>query len=392
MEPVRKSQRELEIIYEADKIQHLLKKYLANQTLFVQGYDPPHPVKLVGFTELNTVSLDMGQLEPAADAELTIFRILGRYMHLYCKFIGPTGQGNLYHAVVQHAAISRMDRSALRLPVQGDEIYLTNFRASKHTIDATLFNIPTSVKVNFGTVEQELKKKHDFAKIDVFAKRGDLLDEIRKSGLPVLVRDAREPAGFKPPGPGYFDYAAYLDDNIRKTIEQYRREKALSEIIVPVIYVTHDFSSIPLGYIRVQSRTRAYTEDDVAEIRELAFQLVDRIRDSNTVFIQEKQEVINLSRGGLKCLITHPELKEYLQRQNGFTFDLVFKMQAPITLYGVIRGAYATRGTGELTLSIQISGSSSRDGEMKRFLDNIQRYEARYIEQLEKRKKLLGQK
>jgi hypothetical protein len=43
MEPVRKSQRELEIIYEADKIQHLLKKYLANQTLFVQGYDPPHP-------------------------------------------------------------------------------------------------------------------------------------------------------------------------------------------------------------------------------------------------------------------------------------------------------------------------------------------------------------
>lgn len=378
MEPVRIPVRDLEFISEPEKIQHLLAKYLSNNTLFVKGGDPPYPVKIAGVGELNVISVDMGQLEPEKESELTLFRILARYMHLVCTVIGPTGHGNLYTLQVKSAAIARVDRHAPRIPIQSDEAYITNFRASKHTIDATLFSIPTSVKVNFASVEQQLKGKHDFIKIDVFGPRGGVLDEVRKQGLPALLTDTQDAANYKSPGPGYLDYEAAVDDGLRKTIEEYRRSKIVSEIITPVIYITHDLQSIPLGYIRAQSRSRAYTEDDVTALRELAFQLVDRIRDSNTVFIQERQELVNLSRGGFKCIISHPELKEYLQRQNGFTCDLVFKMQAPITVYSMIKGAYRTRDTGELILAVQISGNSAREGEMKRLVDNVAKLEQKY--------------
>ncbi|MBX7058460.1 MAG: DUF1577 domain-containing protein [Leptospirales bacterium] len=382
MEPVRNNVRDLEVIVDQEKIQHLLKKYLANNTMYVKGGDPPAPVVIAGFNDLNILSVDMGQLTPGKDEELTLFRILGRYMHVQGVVIGPTGQGNLYTMQLKTAAIARMERSSQRFLIRQDEACLTNFRASKHSIDATLFNIPTSVKVNFSTVEQTLKAQHDFVKIDVFSGRGSLLDEVRKTGRSALLTDTREIESYRAPGEGYLDYHDALDDALRKTMEEYRRGKIISEIIVPVIYITHDLQSIPLGYIRVQSRSKHYTTDDVLQLREMAFQLVDRIRDSNTVFIQERQELINLSRGGLKCIINHPELREYLERQNGFTFDLLFKLQAPITLYGTIRGAYKMRESGDLILAVQISGSSSRGGEIKRFEEYVAKLEARHKEQL----------
>jgi hypothetical protein len=81
---------------------------------------------------------------------------------------------------------------------------------------------------------------------------------------------------------------------------EYKREKVVSEIIVPVTYITHDMTSIPLGYIHMQSKTQSqkYTEDKVLELQQLAFEMVDRIRDSNTVIMTHRETVLNLSRGG----------------------------------------------------------------------------------------------
>lgn len=378
MQEIRKAKRQLESIPEPEKIQQILTKFLNNQTMFVRGYDPPYAVKIAGFDENNTISMDMGQFEPEPGQRLIVFRILGRYMHLECEAIQPTGQGALWTVQVHQAAIARSERGAPRMPVNEGEVYITNIRASKHAIDATLFNIPTSVKVNFGAFEQELKSKHDFVEILTFGKRGTIFDKMRKENLPLLVRDTREPESYEPPAEDYLDYKEWAEDNLRTVIEDYRRKKIISEAAVPVIYITHDLQSIPLGYIRVMSRTRRYDFDDVTELREKAFQLVDRIRDSNTVFIQEKQQLINISRGGLKAVVDNEELKQYLQRQSGFTFDVVFKMQAPITLYGMIRSAYMQKDTQDLIIALQISGNSSREGEMKRFLDNISKMEARF--------------
>ncbi|MCR9141864.1 MAG: DUF1577 domain-containing protein [bacterium] len=414
MEHIVKSERELEIIYEPEKVQHLIQKYLANQRMFLKGFDPPYAVKVAGASELNVLSVDMGEYEPEKDQELVLFRILGRYMHLKCAVVGHTGQSSLYTLAVKSAAIARKDREALRIPIHNDEAYITNIRTSKHTIDATLFNIPTSVKVGFSTFEQQLRASQiaDTIKIDVYGKRGTVLDEIRKSGKALLLTNAEDPAAYAPPpvpadgtnsadsgdsvNPGgsgdaqkieFLDYAAYLDDELQETITRYRREKIKSEIIVPINYIAHDMTSIPLGYIQLQNKSGHFDAAKVAEVQEMAATMVERIRDSNTVVVQEHQEILNLSRGGLRITITHEELKDYLARQQGFTFDLIFKMQAPITLHALIRASYFMP-SGDLILGLQISGRASRHDQVKRFEVNINNYETKIRAEIEKRKAL----
>lgn len=390
MEPTAKSERELEIIYEPEKVRHLIQKYLANQRMFLKGFDPPYAVKIAGASDLNVLSVDFGEYEPDTDQNLVLFRILGRYMHLQCTVIGHTGQSSLYTVAVKSAAIARKDRTALRLPIGRDDAYITNIRTSKHTIDATLFNIPTSVKVGFATFEQQLRAQRigDVIKIDVYGKRGTVLDDVRKTGKPLLVTNTEDPAAYRPPADsGLLNYAEILDDGLNEQITAYRREKVKSDLIVPINYLTHDMTSIPLGYIRVQSKSGYFDAEKVKELEAMAQTMVERIRDSNTVVIQERQEILNLSRGGLRVTIHHDQLKDYLGRQQGFTFDLIFKMQAPITLHALIRASYFLPN-GDMILGLQISGRASRHDQVKRFEMNINNLEAKAHAEAEKRKSL----
>ncbi len=389
MEHIVDHDRDLEIVYETEKINYLLKRHLANRTMYVKGFDPPYPVKVAGFNDLNVLSVDMGgHCEPDKDEEIVLFRILGRYLHLSCLVLGPTGQGNLYTLTVQSAGIARTERKNLRIPVNNDECHITNIRTSKHTIDATLFNVPTSVKVAFSTFEQQLRAQEAGAeiKIDVFGKRGTILDEVRKHGKALLISDTQDANAYGNEGreDHYIDYAEYLDDELREKMIEYQRQKIVSEVIVPINYITHDMSSIPLGFIQLTSQKEHYDETKVAQLMSIANQLVKRIRDSNTVVIQERQEVVNLSQGGLKVRIQHEELKDYLMRQQGFTFDLYFKMQAPITLHAMIRSAYFAP-SGDLTLGLQISGTGSGKEMLKRFAHNLAGMEAKLRDNLAKR-------
>ncbi|MBI3394990.1 MAG: DUF1577 domain-containing protein [Spirochaetia bacterium] len=384
----RQIQRDLEHISAQEKINHLIKNHLIGKVLYVADGDPPNEVKLLTLNENNMLTVDTGSLRLEETQDITLFRILGRYVHLDCTVIRHITPGNQYNLHVTNAAIAKRERSFSRIGVPEGELVMTNVRASKHMIDATLYNIPTTVKVNFASYEQRIKSSADYVKVDVFGPRGTLFDEIRKSSKTLLLSDTQNLEAYKARTPFYFEYGAYLDDKLQKTMQEYRRAKIVSEIIVPIHYITHDQSSIPLGYIHMQSKSKNFDEDKVLELQQMAFEMVDRIRDSNTVLIQEKQKILNFSRGGVKALITHPDLREYLGKQSGFTFDLLWRMQAPITLYGLIRSA-VTNANGHLMLGVQISGNSSREGEMKRFLDNVIAYEKR-VEDLQKKAKPPG--
>ncbi|MCB1174473.1 MAG: DUF1577 domain-containing protein, partial [Leptospiraceae bacterium] len=310
------------------------------------------------------------------------FRILGRYMHLECKVLRNNGQNNLFTLQILRAAIAKANRSSLRIPIKKSEAYISNIRTSKHTIDASLLNVPTSVKVNFSAVEQSLKNSADLIKIDVFGKRGTILDEIRATGQSLLIQDTSDPVSYSPPHSDLVDYAEYLDEHLDRTIQQYRNAKIRSEIIVPIIYYTHDNSPIPLGYIQIQSKSETFTMERLAALQQTASAMVERIRDSNTVLVQERQKIINLSRGGLKICIEHQDLKRYLAPMSGFTFDLFFRSQSPITLYANIRAAFKDR-MDDLILGLEISGNSSRKSEMKRFNDNLDQLESELRAQMQ---------
>lgn len=379
--------RDLDVFTDQEKINYMLEKYLNEAVMYIQGFDPPYKVKIASYTAPDSLLVNLGEYRPETGQNIVLFRILGRYMHITCTVAQQMEDEELFLLKVQSAAIAKKNRSSLRIPVTKNDVFISNIRTSKHTIDATLYSIPTSVKVNFSSVELTLKAAADYVKIDVFKDRGSILYEIQQTGKPLLVKDCSDPASYEPIDDTYVDYAEFLDDEITKKIQEYRNNKIKSEAIVPIIYYTHDNSPISLGYIQMQSNSDPFDETKIEELKQTALQMVERIRDSNTVMIQERQSIVNLSRGGLKVMIDHEDLRMYLQRMKGFTFDLFFKGQSPVTLYGSIRAAYMSRDHC-LILGIQISGTSSSKKDLKFFNDNLDLLENEYKIELEKKKSL----
>jgi len=130
--------------------------------------------------------------------------------------------------------------------------------------------------------------------------------------------------------------------------------------------------------------------DKVLEVQDLAYKLVDRIRDANTLMIAVHQEIVDISRGGAKLRITDSNLKKYILKSKGFIFDIVFKLQAPITIYGDIRYTYLDNDDNVI-VGVDFAGNSSRKDEMKRFYSIIQpmenEYRNRLIREMRQKKK-----
>ena len=376
-------ERELEYLYSADKIQHLLARHLKGRTMFLKGQDPPAEALVHEFDLNNRILLESRKVTLEAEMKLQLFRILGRYIELHCEVLKVSGD-HKYSIQVVSAAIAKKERSNLRVPLPADQAYITNILASRHTIDTDTLTIPTSVKVGFGEYEQILKRDFENVRIDTFGKRGTWLDQVKKHSKAIYTPDTEDPHTYRPSDDRCLDASALLGQKLQQKIIEYRNHKVRAEAIVPVIYMTHDRSAIPIGYIHVQSKKAPFSAGTLERLYNASADMVEKIRGSNTVMIKEKQQVLNVSRGGFRVRITHDELRTYLARQNGFTFDLVFRMQAPITLFGQIR-SQKRMASGELLLGVQIAGNSD-ESSYKRFLGNVDKLEQETKARLEAKK------
>jgi len=372
--------RELEIISSPQKIQYLLKNYLHGKKMFIKDGESSREVVVTGFDEKNSVQLHSPLEKFKIGEEIFIFRILGRYIHLQCKILEEVSN-NHYRAEVISAAIAKKDRKEIRIPVVDGEIFINHIRTSKNTIDIQRYSVPTLVKINFTNYQKELDKIYDHVVIDIFSGREGIYEAVRSTEKIFYVSNAMDPQSLKETSGKYLDLESEAGLKIENKIREYEKTRIVSEIIVPILYFTHDQCCIPIGFVQVQSRSRALTEDDVEKLKKVTEEMVERIRESNTVVVREKQQVVNFSRGGMKIAVRNKDLCKYLAHQHGFTFGLFFKGQAAITLYALIRSSY-TRPDGSMILGLQVTGSSSSEIEMKRFKENVRIFEQQYKERL----------
>ena len=113
---------------------------------------------------------------------------------------------------------------------------------------------------------------------------------------------------------------------------------------------------------------------------------MDRIRDANTVLLPVHQHILDISRGGLRLRISDENLKKSFTKAKGFIFDIVFKLQAPITIYGDIKYTIQD-GEGNMYLGVDFAGNSSRKDEMKRYYSMVRPMEMDYKKRLMKEMK-----
>ena len=359
--------RKLQPIIETDTINHMIKNYMVGKTFFIKNSFPAILVKVIKFDPKKGITVE-------SDLELTeqviIYKVFNKYMEASCT-VENTAEPNRYLLSVKAFNIALSTREHERFAVTKEEVTINNIRSARNTINASLFNIPTSVKVHFSQYEQQLRHLADEVAVKVFDKTDDKLELIRKSGKALWLEDTQEVMSYMPEmTEAFIDYREHLATEIGTVMDEYRRAKIKSEVFVPIIYIGHDGNSISLGYIHLRSKSKLFDIDFVLEIKALAFEMIDRIRESNTVLINKRQEVANISRGGLQLKITDGELKKALVHQKGISLDVIFKLQQPITVRTEIIYT-ADMPTGDLVIGVQITGSSSRGGELERFAKSI---------------------
>ena len=373
MDVNERQKRGMDYISEQDKKIHILSKFLMKTELFLKDSGSVVTAKLEKMSP-NSEMIFIHTFQPekfVPGERIILYRMLNRYVHLECLVKEQRGNHN-FILDLEKIAIAKKEREFPRLNVPAGQVWITNVITNKARIETNMFNVPTSVKVNFTDYENKLRGTCDSIKIDVFPKEAsDKIRAVQKTMKSLLIEDTQSKDCYtEAPTTDFVVFSEEVDDDVELAMKNYKNNKIVSELIIPVIYIDQDDSSIPIGYIQMQSKSTKFDIMKAMEIKTLTFEMVDRIRHSNTISVTDRFPVLDLSQGGLKVKIDHPELIKSLPRLAGFTFDIFFRMQSPLTAYGLIRSIQKDQD-GNLVLGISIAGNSSRAGEKKRFIENF---------------------
>lgn len=353
------SSRKLYIKYDVDKREVLINEYNQDNTLMIVT-DPGYKT----------------------DGTIIIYGLSDKYIEIDLEVIQEIGPG-YFKCRIKSARRATEGRRDLRFKLLQGEAVATNFRVSKHTIELSKFNIPTSIKVVLDQFQSVNSRFADQFKVDVLSLEAKdmVLKTIKNTGRSLFIQDVNDPDSYKAMTDDFVDIATLYGGDLDKLIKRNQEKGFKSIIIVPVIYITEDEQSVPFAYIQVISKSESMGIDKVIDLKDMSFRLVDRIRDANTMLIPVHQQIIDISRGGAKLKISDDDLKKYIQKSRGFIFDIVFKLQAPLTIYGEIKSVFGDN-EGSLLIGVDFEGNSSRKDEMKRFYGVLKPMEAEYKSRL----------
>jgi hypothetical protein len=363
-------ERKYQTLEDPAKLPAMLKQYASGKVYYLKGFYEKIEVKILDFKEPNVLIVDsLRDLE----GEVILYHTFNKHLEIHGAVLEKL-VNTQYKLAIGKVRIATNDRKSPRYRMSSDLVVVNNLRAARNTINASLFNVPTSVKIHLEKFQQRLKDFADEVKVKIFEKGDEKTELVRKSNKILMLEDTQDLMSYVPEDTdGFIDYREHLNTEIGTVMEDYRKKKIVSEMIVPVIYLSHDGESIPLGYIQLISHERKLGVDTALELKMLAFEMVDQMRDSNTMLINKRQSVGDISRGGMRIIVTDPELKKFLGHQKGFSFDVIFKLQQPITVFTEIR-YMATTPENDIAIGVSIRGFSSRKGESDRYhqyIDNL---------------------
>ncbi|ASV13326.1 DUF1577 domain-containing protein [Leptospira santarosai] len=366
--------RDLDVINSPEQRKHIIEKHLLKQSLNIRGGFDTETVtiqKYVDEGEKIVVELS-NEKDLPENEEIVLYRILAKYVQLECSFSKKLGP-KLVELNVNKISIAKSNRAFPRYLVSDDVAHVTNISSSKTVIDASLFNIPTLVKVSFEDYKAKLKPDNlGLVEIDVFkSDQDDKFELVKRNKKYIHIENTSLEESYTSQDENQISVEDHIHEEIVSLMRKYKDEKIISEIIYPIIYINHSRQSIPLGYIWVRNKDRILGKDTIQKLAELSKEMVARIKESNTVLTTEKFQVIDISNNGICIKITDPHLIQTLPKHTGFVFDIYIRMQGYFKVFGAIRWLSYDE-VGNLILGLELVGKSSFPGEREKFYKNIE--------------------
>jgi hypothetical protein len=351
-----------------DDVFNFIKSFLYNKPLLIKSAPDLGEVKINEFLDDGNIMV-VTHPDFLPENQFTLYSLLDKYIEIELHIKETRGPGYFKCSIFKLKKAENI-RKEIRFRTSPENVTATNFKISKQTIDVSGYNIPTTIKVLLDQFQSKNSRLSDIVKVDILSNDDNILKHIKKTGETLFIEDVSNSESYKALTEDFIDMNKLMADDLGQYIKKNIEKGYKSIIISPVIYLTDPEHSIPFAYIQLISKTEHFSIDKVLELKDLIFKLIDRIRDANTVLVQVHQEIMDISRTGAKLRITDQNLKKYIHKVKGFVFDIVFKLQAPITIYGDIKSVN-TDNDGEVFVGVDFAGNSSRDDEMKRFNDMI---------------------
>ncbi len=356
--------RDYEEIDSVDEALNLLKNHFKDKSLHIKNELEKEDVKINEYLDDKTIMI-VTNPDYIPEKKIVLYALLDKYIEIDLNVEEVRGPG-YFKCTIDKIKRAQRVRKEPRFKVAQEKVHATNFKISKHTIDVSTYKIPTSIKVLLDQFQSHNTNFSDIVKVGILDQTDKIFEHIKKTGETLFIEDISSPDSYKAITEDFINLEELLGDDLQEYKKKNIEKGYKSQIISPVIYLTDTETSIPFAYIQVISKSDTFTLENVLEIKDLIFKLIDRIRDSNTLLIQVHQQLIDLSRSGAKLKITDDNLKKYILHSKGFVFDIVFKLQAPITIYGDIRNTYYD-DKDSMFVGVDFAGNSSREDEMKRY-------------------------
>ncbi|MBU44757.1 MAG: hypothetical protein CMN76_16160 [Spirochaetaceae bacterium] len=297
MKVIVNGKRDWEVLRDPTKLLYLLDNKLEGRALFLKHSVPPAEFSREP-SENGVVTFYYAPNIPI-EGNFTLYLTLNRQIELDFQVDEILEPGHLKARPVE-VRIGKAMRAFPRIPVNDETAYVTNFRVSKNEIAPNNTKLQITNQVIFTEFEKRLGAR--FKGLKIYAPY--------EPKFPAYLKDFSDHDGQSvptPTGPGFAQ---------------------------PVVYESETGGKVNLAYMVVPEELDSVGQQELAKAAE---DMVKRIIDANTFVIKDKQKVINISEGGIAILFTNEDLKKYAPLRKWITFDLIFKMQAPLRLHGAIR-------------------------------------------------------
>ncbi|MCB1191196.1 MAG: DUF1577 domain-containing protein [Leptospiraceae bacterium] len=369
---IDRKQRDMILITDTNKKNLIISKYLnkkemqikklKTESIVIKDYNEPGNQLLIKSS--NLISFKEGE-------KVSFFKVLGRYVQLDCVVLQEKGEQN-YLLKIENLHLAHKDREDYRIVPPDDAVWVTNVRTSRTNLTTAFETVPTVVKINYSDYENKLRSKFEYIKIDIFRPGMDLKFElVKKTGKILFVHDTQDIDSYLSMDVDYLNYGEELGEEFQKVMNDYKDKRVVSEVIIPVIYYSPEsITASTIGYVHIQSKNEKILMDQVLETKVLTFEMIDRIRESNTIIKYNKFPVLNISYGGLRILITDKELAEHLPHQMSFSFDIVFKNIAPMSMNAHIK-YLSIDSLKNLIVGVQLYGLSHKPRDKKKYAECV---------------------
>lgn len=330
--------RDFSLINDEKTISYLIKEYLDNKEVFIKTDNKQKISADLEFLERKkTVKLTFRYQPPLGLVKdsISIFTIEKRYIEIKLKkeeFSSKSGEFSFINA-----KIALKIRNVPRINVEFDNIYATNLRLSKYTIEPGITKAPICCQVAFDQLKTEIEKEFPNAKIGIMNDSIDnkaILASMLKREI-IYVLNTSDESAFRGMGK-YLDYREILGNRFEREQSLLLDKKISSFLVFPVIYTNTKDEDVSVGYIYLESKTGGIPKNVIPQLKKFADSIVEQIRDSNISIIKEKQKIINVSKGGIQLELSNPDTINILKAHGN---EVVFEVNAErftFVLYGRI--------------------------------------------------------